>query len=724
MTRVRLNLENCYGIKRMSTELDFTGKNAVAIYAPNGMMKSSLANTFADLANGVDSKDRIFPERPNKRELLDEHGNAISRDQVLVVRPFERSFRGESSDLLANEELRKKYKALLKDVEKAKEALLKGIKQQAQAPRRDFEREISEIVTKVPDDFEGALFRLEKEVTKQQDSTLDGIAYEKVFDPKAMELITKNTQLQGAIGDYITHYNQLLAASTFFQKGRFDLYNAGHVAKTLTNHGFFAASHTVTLNDPSGTGETRQVNSQQELEAVIAEEKERIMKDSGLRKRFEEVASLLQGNDTGRKFEEYLMEHEHILPELGNVDKFKEKVLVTYLKANQPLYQALLTEYSNSEKETARIFEQARQEQTRWESVIEQFNERFSVPFVLVAENKIDVILGRTGTLRLGFQYKDGDKFRAVDDKILLPTLSTGEEKAFYVLNLLFEVETRRLKSSPTLMIVDDIADSFDYKNKYAIIQYLKEISEDGLFKLIILTHNFDFFRTLESRKVVEYENCFMAIKKEGEIDLVQAAGIRNVFADWKKHFFDHPKKRIAAIPFLRNLAEYMKGKDDPIYSDLTALLHWKNNSPAITEGRLDDIYNELFGTSLASADPAKLVVDSIFEEANECLAIEDSTHFENKIVLSIAIRLCAERHMIRKINDPGFVTGIESNQSPKLLKKFKEISADTTAVKSMEQVLLMTPENIHLNSFMYEPIIDMSDGHLKLLYQGCMALT
>jgi len=28
--------------------------------------------------------------------------------------------------------------------------------------------------------------------------------------------------------------------------------------------------------------------------------------------------------------------------------------------------------------------------------------------------------------------------------------------------------------------------------------------------------------------------------------------------------------------------------------------------------------------------------------------------------------------------------------------------------------VVLMTPENIHLNSFMYEPIIDMSDEHLK----------
>lgn len=29
----------------------------------------------------------------------------------------------------------------------------------------------------------------------------------------------------------------------------------------------------------------------------------------------------------------------------------------------------------------------------------------------------------------------------------------------------------------------------------------------------------------------------------------------------------------------------------------------------------------------------------------------------------------------------------------------------------------MMTPENIHLNSFMYEPILDMSYDHLKKLY-------
>ncbi len=37
--------------------------------------------------------------------------------------------------------------------------------------------------------------------------------------------------------------------------------------------------------------------------------------------------------------------------------------------------------------------------------------------------------------------------------------------------------------------------------------------------------------------------------------------------------------------------------------------------------------------------------------------------------------------------------------------------------IQLLEQVNLMTPENIHINSFMYEPILDMSNHHLKNLY-------
>ena len=69
-------------------------------------------------------------------------------------------------------------------------------------------------------------------------------------------------------------------------------------------------------------------------------------------------------------------------------------------------------------------------------------------------------------------------------------------------------------------------------------------------------------------------------------------------------------------------------------------------------------------------------------------------------------------------------MAGIDSNQTPRLLKKFRELfGAEVATINVLHRVVLMTPENIHLNSFMYEPILDMSDGHLRKLYGEVKAL-
>ena len=79
---------------------------------------------------------------------------------------------------------------------------------------------------------------------------------------------------------------------------------------------------------------------------------------------------------------------------------------------------------------------------------------------------------------------------------------------------------------------------------------------------------------------------------------------------------------------------------------------------------------------------------------------------------------------MIRKINDANFVANIDANQTFKLFAKFKKLfGGDTGALEVIQRVILMTPESIHLNSFMYEPILDMSDEHLKRLHQAVVAL-
>ncbi|EGD07377.1 hypothetical protein [Xanthomonas vesicatoria] len=116
---------------------------------------------------------------------------------------------------------------------------------------------------------------------------------------------------------------------------------------------------------------------------------------------------------------------------------------------------------------------------------------------------------------------------------------------------------------------------------------------------------------------------------------------------------------------------------------------------------------------------PAKLVIDVIHEEAELVFnQQEEAIELEGKIVLSIAIRLLAERHMIRTINNAVFIEAVKKNQTIKLLQEYKRLGLGRLEdVSVLEQVNLMTPENIHLNSFMYEPILDLGIAHLKALY-------
>jgi hypothetical protein len=154
-------------------------------------------------------------------------------------------------------------------------------------------------------------------------------------------------------------------------------------------------------------------------------------------------------------------------------------------------------------------------------------------------------------------------------------------------------------------------------------------------------------------------------------------------------------------------------------------LLHWKPDSASITQADLDRIYNKLFNTTKSyQGDASVSVVDMIQQQAAGCLVAAAGVNFENKIVLAIAIRLAAERFMVDRIADGAFLATIEENQTQALLRRFQgDFSGESAAIRTLRSVVLMTPENIHLNAFMYEPIMDMSDDHLRKLYEAVTSL-
>lgn len=720
MKKLKVDLTNCHGIHRLVSEISFKDARAAAVYAPNGLMKTSFARTFGDLARGEESSDHLFPERASTRSITDQDGTDVDPSQIVVIVSYDEEMgpTEETSTLLVDKALRDEYEKIQAGINEAGAELTAALKAQA-STKKDVAREVSLAFTRDEESFFRSLLRVEEEL-RDEEGRYARLPYDTIFDDKVLTLLATK-EFAEKLAEYVQRFNELLDASVYFSRETFSYYNAETIAKSLGSNGFFDANHAVVLHDGIG-GET--VSSQQALANIISAEKERISDDPALRKSFASIESKLSRNAEVRRFWDYICENQEILPELLNVERFKERVWKSYLKANEGLYSEAVSRFRSAESRKKEIQLAAAGQRGQWEEVIEIFNQRFFVPFTLTAKNRTNVVLGLDPVAKLGFEFEDRADRVEVERDDLLEVLSTGEKKALYILNVLFEVERRKGQPGETLFVVDDIADSFDYKNKYAIIQYLKDIAEVENFRLVVLTHNFDFYRTLESR-FIPYSQCLMAQKTEDGVSLVRAAGIKNPFIkDFKPSFFTDPGKRVAAIPFIRNLLEYTRGEDDPDYVKLTSLLHWKPDTATISQADLDQIFNALFATSKQWSSPADPVIDMISAQADASAGDGGSLNLSNKITLSIAIRIAAEKHMVERIDDAEFTRSVRANQTPQLLAKYKKVfPGDVEAIRTIDCVVLMTPEHIHVNSFMYEPILDMSDEHLSRLLADVKAL-
>ena len=394
---------------------------------------------------------------------------------------------------------------------------------------------------------------------------------------------------------------------------------------------------------------------------------------------------------------------------------------------------SFIDSYESSKDEIEQIESEASRSAPRWEKAVELFNSRFiDMPFVLTIPNQAQVVLGRQKAT-LCFIFKDDpDNVERSRDSIRT-SLSQGERRALYLLNFVFDVEDRRMNNQETIFILDDIADSFDYKNKHAIIQYLRDLAQVDHFHQIILTHNFDFFRAISQGNggFVHRARCLMTNKGNNEISLPVAEGVSNYFVNkWKPQIMNCKRVLYSTIPFTRNLIEYTTTDHsaNPNYKRLTSLLHWKVDTDQITVGEYISIYNQVFNTNHDATSQEK-AIDILYAEAQSICsqASHAGLNLEDKVILSIASRMKGEKFLTDKLrtqkSDPGYWYPGTSDQFRGLIDEYKPIATNAGDVLTLEKVGVTVNSNIHLNSFMYEPILDLTIEHLIDLYIEVVSL-
>ncbi|WRE85427.1 hypothetical protein KVC55_07340 [Helicobacter pylori] len=704
---LKINIENCYGIGKIKdTFLNFSEANSYLLYAQNGVFKTSFAKSLTDLINNEMPKDNFYPKRESKIEI-EFNGKKISKENVAVFHSYDEKFNSEDSvtTFMAKSDLKQRYDNILLELEKEKKVLLKSLKSGF-----NYEKEIETIKNK---NFYEILDNHLTEIENSEEHY--SFKYHDIFDKseKVKGFVNKNRDL---IEQYFNKYKELLSLSKVFKHtevGDFGTNHANDLKKALENDRFFKANHSLMIAE-------EEIKNYNKLSEIFEEEKNKILNNENLKNSFDKIEKVINANKELKAFKDSINKDNTLLTELLNYDSFREKVLFSYLKQAIQNVRILVELYREKKPEIEEIIKQANKDQKEWESVIEIFNQRFLVPFKVKLQNQKDILLNKD-TAQFRFIFSDDNQDMNVQKEDLQKHLSGGEKRALYILQILFEIEARKRSDKTQLLVFDDISDSFDYRNKHAIIEYLNDLQECEQFKLLVMTHNFDFYRTLASRLDIPRKQIKMIRKNDArEITFESGGYLKSVIkcirdSEKDKDFF-------ALIPFMRNLIEYTSFQADKNnnYIKLTSCLHIKKDTKNIQIQDISKIFDSVFGIERKKKkiekDNSKLYFQAIYDIAEEIYNDKDRNRIElqNKIILSMAIRLKAEEWMLNKLNQE-FKS--EKNQTRELYDATKkELSDDEKRI--IQKVLMITPENIHINSFMFEPILDISLDHLYTCFE------
>lgn len=712
--------ENIYGIKELKESQLIEGNTI--IYAPNGVMKTSFADGISNIANGIVPKDVFSMPNIEGKFIIEEDGNNLGNSNpdfkinafVFNSGDYKANIFDDErlTSLVMTNELKEKYKICIDEFDEIKKIFIgivsKTILNGKKSSKDDImqsvfgEVNLKQILLKLPD-----LDNYKDEEYYQK------IDFNTLFNPKVNETINLPEFIEKC-KEYSSYIEAKLDEEVFTSGFSFD--SLQKILKDLNKNNFFKAGHKIKLN-------TKEPMDYIQLNDYINDIIEKVYGSEEVLKKFNDAKSLLEKNSNVRDLMKIIKDDNRCLKELAEPQKFKKIVIYSKLSPFNDEIMELKSLLENCINELEKITSEAKKHKNKWQEIINDYNSRFIT-------NKLDVKIVNyddavLGIEKLVFQRNIKDTEIEVTDENI-NRLSTGEKRAITLLNLIFEVELR--KNKKFTLVLDDVSDSFDYKNKYAIIEYINDFSKNENIQLIILTHNFDFYRSLRILLNRQLKSRLIAYSNNGIVTLYDASDESfekySYYKNWKKQgsYMDV----IACIPFLRNIVEMEKGSKDNDYKALTGLLHYNSD----LENRDFLSFNDIIvnhNIEFKEKNKNKKYLESIKENTKTIINSEKAmeTKLREKVVLGLFIRLFADRFMWKKYEkeygkEPDIVG--KQNESYELYNSIVE------KLKEKEQKVILTarvvaPSFIHVNSFMFEPLVDVGMERLKKVASDVLEL-
>ncbi|MBU1142347.1 MAG: hypothetical protein KKH92_01740 [Firmicutes bacterium] len=694
-----LKFHNAFGIK--SLKVNLPGSNHIlkncSIYASNGVFKTSFSRTLDFLAKGnIDSiEDRLTGVKFSYDiqvgdESIDNHFSSIlvfSKDIYDIINLTDMS--NPLTKLTANNEdinrllnIEKKYKEYKSDFEKT-------IKSSGYTP--DFIYNLFE----VQDPDRNISSFIEFLIKLSKSDVIPGVdkLKSKTLTSKVGDALDKS-DIQKKFKSYSDYINKKL--SSIFFDDKFNDNTVFGFVKSLESTNFINAEKKrfIVVNDVP-------YHSLESFKTVVDNKLKEIIDDPQIKEMITEFEKDLGTSQPANDIKIQIREDTEIAK--------------LYSLGRKPLVLASIKQFLTSEidndiqmlvqlrDEIDKVIAASESRITNFESALKIFRNRFNSIFTVSIKDKGLTVLGmRAPTLIF---THDSEPSIDVEESKLSSILSSGEKTTLNIIKFIVEYEL--IKNKNPIIILDDIIETFDYANRYAFMQYINDMIKDKA-NVILLSHNYEFYRSSIKRcnlsplvATLNRSNKTVYITKNKKL-------LFNPYISSEAQSMD---RLIFAVPFAREIS-ILTGKPENLF---LPYLHYKQET---SQKLMSDLYlavNSIFANAIIENVSAENYFIKLITLCNSYSQAEfDSFDIEAKIVLSIGIRLLLEKLIIK--DDYSKIEDINENQTVVLIDKYRDIMVNEF-VELCDEVCLITPEFIHVNSFMYEPLIDIDPYKLKNLY-------
>ena len=473
LKQLSIRASNVFGIGHLEHHFDLSQKSCIAIYAPNGTCKTSLRRAIDGWSKGMPARDAFFPEQSSSFEFITEPVDELKATNVFCFQSMGdlASARFFDDALLASPELKAKY---IKDQEThvaELKSLLRSLRGEivggSSSPEDD---EMTSFITEAvgASDLGDALAQLVEHAEISGEPRY-------VIEHKLNDVLSKSVEnalskpgVKEAFADYAKVRDEVLSKSVYFGDG-FDYLGATALATELEKSKFFDAGHNLILHNRED-GSERTITSCRDFRAVIDGEIERADSNPVVVEHFKTADEKLGKAIAVKKFKDLIGSDSGLASAMGDPAGVKLAYLVHAVRLHKEDVKQYLADRASYLQRMEGFKRELSKERSDWDDAVQTFQNRFQLPVRPYVRNRPNVVLGSSEPV-IAFKYQGSN----VDNGVLMENLSEGEKKALYMLSVIFEVERSKRLEGTKLYVFDDVVDSFDYVNKYAFIEYLRD---------------------------------------------------------------------------------------------------------------------------------------------------------------------------------------------------------------------------------------------------------